>query len=69
MLNKIINFIKSLFPPLCYEYCYSDREREGIASMGCCCGVVGGTRNTEYLSEQCVSCPYLVLIEKENERA
>lgn len=49
---------------MCYEYCYTDMEHKGIAAMGCCSGVVGGTRATEYLSEQCVSCPHLVLIER-----
>ena len=44
-----------------YEKCYSDMEHEGYASMGCCGGVTGGTKSTDYLSETCCSCPNLVL--------
>ena len=44
-----------------YEKCYSDREREGYASMGCCGGLTGGTKTTDYLSETCCSCPHLVI--------
>ena len=44
-----------------YDKCYSDREREGYASMGCCRGLTGGTKTTDYLSETCCSCPHLVL--------
>ena len=56
-----------------YEKCYSDMEYEGYASMGCCAGLTGGTKSTDYLSETCCSCPHLVLgcnpirKEKENE--
>ena len=55
-----------------YDKCYSDRERDGYASMGCCRGLTGGTKTTDYLSETCCSCPYLVLgcnpIRKEEEK-
>lgn len=44
-----------------YDKCYSDKERQGYAAMGCCGGMVGGTRATEYLSESCIDCPYLIL--------
>ena len=44
-----------------YEKCYSDGEYEGYASMGCCGGLTGGTKATDYLSETCCSCPHLVL--------
>ena len=43
-----------------YEKCYSDREHEGYASMGCCGGLTGGTKATDYLSETCCSCPHYV---------
>ena len=55
-----------------YEKCYSDREYEGYASMGCCGGLTGGTKTTDYLSETCYGCPHLVLgcnpIRKEKEK-
>ena len=54
-----------------YEKCYSDMEYEGYASMGCCGGITGGTKATDYLSETCCGCPHLVLrcnpIRKEEE--
>lgn len=56
MFSKIINFIRSLFPPDSYEYCYTDMEKRGIASMGCCSGVCG--------SYTCISCPHLVSVER-----
>lgn len=54
-----------------YDKCYSDMEYEGYASMGCCRGLTGGTKATDYLSETCCNCPHLVLgcnpIRKEKE--
>ena len=47
-----------------YDKCYSDMEAEGVAAFGCCHGLFGGTRHTNYLQESCVDCPYLVLINK-----
>lgn len=47
-----------------YEKCYSEMEYQGYAAMGCCGGLVGGTSATDYLSESCVECPHLVLIDK-----
>lgn len=44
-----------------YDRCYSEMESSGSAVFGECCGLSGGTGATEYLSEQCVSCPYLSL--------
>ena len=34
-----------------YDKCYSDMEYEGYASMGCCGGLTGATKATDYLSE------------------
>ena len=44
-----------------FDKCYSDMEWEGHASMNSCGGKCGGTKSTDYLSEKCISCPYLVL--------
>lgn len=44
-----------------YDKCYSEMEDIGIAVFGLCGGVTGGTSATDYLSEQCVSCPHLSL--------
>ena len=60
LLEKIGKWIRNrLFDD--YDCCYTDMEYRGIAAMNCCCGMVGGTSATEYLSETCVSCPYLVM--------
>ena len=60
LLQKIGKRIRNLIFNY-YDCCYTDMEYKGIASMNCCCGVVGGTSSTGYLSEKCVSCPYLVI--------
>ena len=44
-----------------HDKCYSDMEYEGKAAMGCCGGIAGGSKSTDYLSEICCDCPYLVL--------
>ena len=44
-----------------YDKCYSEMENAGIAVFSCCRGLTGGTRYTDYLQENCVDCPYLVL--------
>ena len=36
-------------------------EYEGYAAMGCCKGLTGETKATDYLSETCCNCPHLVL--------
>lgn len=51
-----------------YDKCYSEREDEGYAVFGCCQGLVGGSRNTNYLQEFCINCPYLVLPDKEEKK-
>ena len=61
-IEKIKLFVERFHPSMQYEYCYTDREYEGIAAMGCCCGTVGGTKTTEYLSEMCVDCPHFVML-------
>lgn len=40
--------------------CYSQREREGVAAMGCCRGLAGGDRSTDYLQYSCVVCNHFV---------
>ena len=38
-------------------------ESIGYAVFECCCGIAGGTRNTEYLSVMCIGCPYFTEID------
>lgn len=51
-----------------YDKCYSEMENAGIAAFNCCCGLTGGTRRTDYLQENCVDCPYLVLSDNKGEK-
>lgn len=51
-----------------YDKCYSEMEDDGIAVFGCCGGVVGGTRNTGYLSEMCIDCPYYTPINQKEDK-
>lgn len=50
-----------------YDKCYTDMENTGYASMCCCGGLTGGDRSTNYLSETCIGCPYLVLVNDRKE--
>ena len=61
-VKRIFNCVMELFSA---DTCYSEMEKEGYAAMGCCGGMVGGDRNTGFLSYSCIGCPHLVLI---NER-
>ena len=66
MLEVEVKILKVILSKIKYflskESCYTEMERRGIASMGCCCGVVGGTSSTNYLSESCCDCKYFTLI-------
>lgn len=41
-----------------HEKCYSEMVKRGIASEERCGGLVGGTKNTGYLQEMCIDCPF-----------
>lgn len=43
------------------DWCYDRMEADGHADNFRCCGLAGGTRKTDYLSEMCIDCPYLDL--------
>lgn len=58
MIEKIKSMILRFKWWWSYESCYVARKDEGYAVFGMCGGTVGGTRNTGYLSEECISCPY-----------
>lgn len=71
IMNRLKLWIKSKIDAIRYqmskEACYDVMEERGIASFGMCNGVVGGDRYTEYLSYQCVDCPYHVFVKKKKE--
>lgn len=61
-LSRLIEKVKQIMGKIRYELshesCYDKMEEEGVASNGCCCGVVGGDRTTDYTAEFCLDCPY-----------
>lgn len=58
MLRKFIKWLKY---HLSHQWCYDRMEERGIAILGCCSGIVGGSKETNYLSEDCCDCPYFTL--------
>ena len=50
-----------------HDKCYASMEHEGHVAMECCGGLFGGTKNTEYLQEACIDCPYFCDIRKKGE--
>lgn len=61
LIMLVIPILKSFISD--YDKCYSEMENYGIAVFGCCHGIVDGTRNTGYLSEKCVNCPYYTSVD------
>lgn len=41
-----------------HDKCYSEMVKRGVAANGVCGGLVGGTKNTGYLQEMCIDCPF-----------
>lgn len=50
MYRKIKELLQSLKRRYSYDVCYTQREKEGYAIFENCCGWVGGTWMTGYLS-------------------
>ena len=57
MFKKLIIRLKRYFS---HESCYTKREQEGTATMGCCSGLWGGDYYTNYLQYSCVGCWHYV---------
>ena len=62
MLRKFIKWLKYR---LSHEWCYDQMEERGVAAFGCCCGLAGGSKATNYLSEMCCDCPHWTLTDGE----
>ena len=62
MIRKFIKWLKYYFS---HQWCYDQMEERGIAIFGCCNGVAGGSKATNYLSESCMDCPYFTLVDGE----
>ena len=40
------------------DNCFNQMYKDGLVSKNGCHGLVGGTKETEYLQYNCVDCPY-----------
>lgn len=58
LIKRIKEWLKQIRYNWSLESCYNDMENRGIAVFGMCGGVVGGDHSTEYLSIECINCPY-----------
>lgn len=58
MIKRIKEWIKQIRYNRSLESCYNDMENRGVAVFGMCGGVVVGDHSTEYLSIECINCPY-----------
>ena len=61
-LRKLAKHIKY---HLSHEWCYDRMEANGAATEGYCFGAVGGSKETDYLSDMCLDCPHWVPLEKD----
>lgn len=58
LIKRIKEWLKQIRYNWSLESCYNYMENRGIAVFGMCGGVVGGDHSTEYLSIECINCPY-----------
>lgn len=57
---ELIKFIKKIRYRFSRDHCYEQMKRSGYAFLNCCGGVAGGDKYTDYLSYDCVDCPYYI---------
>lgn len=67
--EKLIKHLRKLAERIKYhlshEWCYDRMEADGAAIGNYCFGVVGGSKETDYLSDMCLDCQHWVPLEKE----
>ena len=67
--KKLIEHLRKLAERVKYhlshEWCYDRMEADGVAAGDYCFGVVGGSKEMNYLSDMCLDCPHWVPLEKE----
>ena len=61
----VILFVLLLFVDPDHDKCYRKSIRHGIVDEDGCRGLSGGDHNTDYLQYDCIGCPYLKHINKE----
>ena len=59
IIRLIFQYLKNMKSNSCSS-CYTSMENRGIATMGCCSGLAGGDKNTNYLQYECIDCPHYV---------
>lgn len=52
---KLLKQIKFRFRK---EKCFHDMQNAGIANGKCCHGIAGEDKNTNWIQESCIDCPY-----------
>ena len=62
--DKFKSFMYKVVDKAHYDQCYDHMEAKGDAVFGMCCGIAGGDSNSGNLCYDCISCPYLVPINK-----
>lgn len=60
IFRKFLNWLQKVRRLWSYDACYSERERDNYATMGCCGGLVGGDNHMGNLPYACIDCPYFV---------
>lgn len=68
LIKRIKKWPKQIRYNWSLESCYNSMEDQGIAVFGMCTGVVGGDRSTEYLSIDCIDCPYYTTVPEIKEK-
>lgn len=68
MISKIKAFWKRITYFMSKEYCCDQMEKEGIAVFGMCPGMIGGDKQTNYLSYSCIDCPHFVVTTEERSK-
>lgn len=58
LIDWIKEKISTFFERWTYSKCYGEQEYLGHTIFGMCGGLVGGDRNTNYLSYDCIDYPY-----------
>ena len=58
MFKKFVKFLRWCLMNR-YARCYHNMEDHGYAADEHCEGLFGGTEATDYVREDCLSCPYL----------
>ena len=66
ILSRMIAWVEKAKYRLSREYCYTEMEEKGYASMGRCGGIVGGDSLSDNTMYSCIDCPHYTPIIEED---